>query len=236
MSPTLVLVPPAGCGAWAWEIVGDELDRLGVAHRAIDPPSLGSAPPPNAGIRQDGAAVRSVLDTLARPVTLVGNSYGSVVISTAAIDHPAFARLVYVAAFMPEPGVPVFEQLVTTDEFSDALSMTDDRLGSFDPERAPAIVFHQAEPHAAERAATRMQPQRVSDIGAALAAVAWQGIPSTYVVCTEDRSIPPDYQQLCATQRATAKIEMPWDHVPSLSHPAELAQILAGISAEVANA
>ena len=120
--------------------------------------------------------------------------------------------------------------------FSDALTMTDDGLGSFDPDRAPAIVFHQADPEKAERAAIRMQPQRVSDIGAALPAVAWQGIPSTYIVCTEDRSIPPDYQQLCATQRATAKIEVPWDHVPSLSHPGELAQIFAGISAEVANA
>ena len=236
MSPTLVLVPPAGCGAWAWELVGDEFDRLGIAHRAIDPPSLGSAPPPDAGIRQDAAVVRSVLDSLARPVVLVGNSYGGFVISAAAVDHPAVARLVYVAAFMPEPGVPAFEQLVTTDEFSAALSMTDDGVGSFDPVRAPAIVFHQAEPDAAARAATRMQPQRISDIGLALPAVAWERIPSTYVVSTEDRSIPPDYQQLSATQRATAKIEMPWDHVPALSHPGELAQILAGISAEVANA
>jgi len=234
--PTFVLVPPAGCGAWAWEVVDEELDRLGIAHHAVDPPSLGSAPPPDAGIRQDAAVVRSVLDTLARPVVLVGNSYGGFVISAAAVDHPAVARLVYVAAFMPEPGISVFEQLVTTDEFSDALTMTDDGLGIFDPDRAPAIVFHQADPEKAERAAIRMQPQRVSDIGAALPAVAWQGIPSTYIVCTEDRSIPPDYQQLCATQRATAKIEVPWDHVPSLSHPGELAQIFAGISAEVANA
>jgi pimeloyl-ACP methyl ester carboxylesterase len=230
---TLVLVPPAGCGAWAWEAVGEELNRLGIVHHAIDPPSLGSAPPPDAGIRQDAGVVRSILDDLARPVVLVGNSYGGFVISAAAVDHPAVARLVYVAAFMPEPGVPAFEQLVTTDEFSAALTMTDDGLGSFDPDRAPAIVFHQADPEIAERAAIRMQPQRLSDIGAALPAVAWQGIPSTYVVCTEDRSIPPDYQEMCATQRATTKMEMQWDHVPALSHPTELAQILAGISAEV---
>ena len=81
-----------------------------------------------------------------------------------------------------------------------------------------------------------MQPQRISDIGLALPAVAWEKDSFDLLECTEDRSIPPDYQQLCATQRATAKIEMPWDHVPALSHPGELAQILAGISAEVANA
>ena len=88
---------------------------------------------------------------------------------------------------------------MTTDEFSATLSMTDDGVGAFRPRPTPAIVFHQAEPEAAERAATRMQPQRISDIGLALPAVAWEGIPSTYVVCTGDGSIPPDYQRLSAS-------------------------------------
>ena len=84
--------------AWVWELVRDEFDGLGIAHRAIDPPSLGSSPPRDAGGGEDAAVVRSVLDTLARPVVLVGNSYGGFVISAAAVDHPAVARLVYVAA------------------------------------------------------------------------------------------------------------------------------------------
>ena len=151
-------VPPAGCGAWVWELVGDEFDRLGIAHRAIDPPSLGSAPPADAGIRRGTAAVvRSVLDSLAGQWC----SSATPMAASSSQLQPSITqqlpRLVYVAAFMPEPGVPVFEQLVTTDAFSSALSMTDDGVGSFDPDRAPAIVFHQAEPDVAERAAIRMQ-------------------------------------------------------------------------------
>jgi len=46
--------------------------------------------------------------------------------------------------------------------------------------------------------------------------------------------IPPVYQQQWATERATAKIEVPYDHAPVFSHPAELAQLLADITAEVA--
>jgi hypothetical protein len=66
-----------------------------------------------------------------------------------------------------------------------------------------------------------------------LPAVAWEGIPSTYIVCTEDHLIPPAYQQRCATERATEKIEVPYDHAPGFSHPAEVAQMLAAITTEV---
>jgi pimeloyl-ACP methyl ester carboxylesterase len=85
-----------------------------------------------------------------------------------------------------------------------------------------------------ERAVTRMQPTRLSDIDVALQSVAWGTIPSTYVVCTEDRAIPPEYEEQWATERATAKIEVPFDHAPGLSHPTELANILADIIAEAA--
>jgi hypothetical protein len=78
------------------------------------------------------------------------------------------------------------------------------------------------------------EPTRLSDIDVALQSVAWGTIPSTYVVCTEDRAIPPEYQEKWATERATAKIEVPFDHAPGLSHPTELANILTDIIAEAA--
>jgi pimeloyl-ACP methyl ester carboxylesterase len=234
LTTTVVLVHGAGAGAWAWELVVRELDALGIAHREVDLPSCESVSKPDAGVQGDAAVVRALLDTLDGPVVLVGNSYGGVVISAAAVDHPAVARLVFVAAFMPEPGVPVMNQLATTEEFTAALRFTRDGLGGLDPERAAAIVFQQAAPEAAQRAAARLRPARLSDIANALPAVAWETIPSTYVVCTEDHAIPPDYQQQCATERATEKIEVPFDHAPALSHPIELANILAVIAADVA--
>ena|SRR5829696_3312775 len=105
-TPTLVLVHGAGGGAWTWELVIVALDELGCAHRELDLPSSSASPPPDAGVASDVAAVRAVLDELAGPVVLVGVSYGGVVISAAAVDRPAVARLVYVAAYMPEARVP----------------------------------------------------------------------------------------------------------------------------------
>src|SRR5215213_2336193 len=121
-TPTLVLVHGAGGGAWTWELVIVALDELGCAHRELDLPSSSASPPPDAGVASDVAAVRAVLDELAGPVVLVGVSYGGVVISAAAVDHPAVAQLVYVAAFMPEAGVPIRDQLIPSRDFIAAVS------------------------------------------------------------------------------------------------------------------
>ena len=234
---TVVLVHGAGAGAWAWDLVTAELDELGIAHREVDLPSCGSKPPPDAGVAGDTAVVRDLLDALTGPVVLVGNSYGGVIISAAAVDHPAVARLVYIAAHMPKAGIPLVNQLEGTEESSAALVLTEDGRAGFDPDQVATLAFQQADPETAKRVIARLQPVLMSDMmDMVLPAVAWEGIPSTYIVCTEDHLIPPAYQQRCATEQATEKIEVPYDHAPGFSHPAEVAQMLAAITAEVESA
>ena len=97
-------------------------------------------------------------------------------------------------------------------------------------------MFPQADAEIAQQAITRMRPLVLSDADMTLPSVAWQTIPSTDIVCTEDRMIPPDYQLRCATERATARIDVPYDHAPTRSHPHELADLLAEIAGEVAAA
>ena len=58
--------------------------------------------------------------------------------------------------------------------------------------------------------------------------VGWSEIPSTYVVCAEDRAIQPSAQRAWA-ERATTVIERPWDHSPAVSHPGDVAELLDGI-------
>jgi hypothetical protein len=59
--------------------------------------------------------------------------------------------------------------------------------------------------------------------------VGWRTIPSTYVVCGEDNCIRPEAQRKWASERATDWIEVPFDHCPQVSHPAEIADLLARI-------
>ena len=146
--------------------------------------------------------MRAVLDELAGPIVLVGASYGGVVISAAAVDHLAVARLVYIAAFMPEPGVPISDQFIPSEDFVAAMSAAVARNrtehGGLDPPIAAEFVFPQATPDLARQAIARMRPMVLTDADMILPSVAWQTIPSTYIVCTEDRMIPPDYQRRCA--------------------------------------
>lgn len=67
------------------------------------------------------------------------------------------------------------------------------------------------------------------DPSVTLGRVGWVDIPSTYIVCSEDRAIEPSAQRAWA-QRATIVIERPWDHSPGVSHPDEVAELLAGIA------
>src|SRR5690348_7403276 len=99
---TIVLVHGAMCGAWVWEPLGRELDARGIAHVEMDLPRVRTGVDPKADLHVDAAYVRGLLDEANGPVVLCGNSYGGVVITEASGGHPNVARLVYLAAFMPD--------------------------------------------------------------------------------------------------------------------------------------
>jgi pimeloyl-ACP methyl ester carboxylesterase len=62
---------------------------------------------------------------------------------------------------------------------------------------------------------------------------AWRSLPSTAIVCTEDRSTTAGLQRAHAA-RATASVELPTGHHPFLSRPdlvaAEVGRILGARS------
>jgi pimeloyl-ACP methyl ester carboxylesterase len=57
---------------------------------------------------------------------------------------------------------------------------------------------------------------------------AWRSIPSTYIVCTQDRAFPPELQREVFAARASEVAELECSHSPFLSQPARLAELLAG--------
>jgi hypothetical protein len=59
-----------------------------------------------------------------------------------------------------------------------------------------------------------------------ITAPAWTRLPSTYVVCTGDRTVRVDAQRACAAQ-ADESIELDCDHSPFFSAPDALAEVLA---------
>ena len=54
---------------------------------------------------------------------------------------------------------------------------------------------------------------------------AWKSVPSTYVVCTNDRAIPPEAQHWMAS-RADEVVEIHTDHSPFVTRPEFLADVV----------
>jgi hypothetical protein len=63
--------------------------------------------------------------------------------------------------------------------------------------------------------------------GASLAEFA--AVPATYVVCSEDQILRPEWSRRTARERLGAEpIELPGDHSPFYSRPSVLADVLLG--------
>jgi pimeloyl-ACP methyl ester carboxylesterase len=226
---TVVLVHGAGSGAWIWEAVCTELDRRAVAHRAVDLPTVGEDVDPKLDVHSDAAFLRSVLDEIDGPILLCGNSYGGVVITEAAAAHDRVVRLVYLAGFMPDHDDDLISFMTDNSApgFPQALVMRDDGLIGFDPTMLRTLAFQQAPAEAATRAAARVRPLAMAPPSPpTVTGVAWRAIPSTYVVCGEDRALLPEAQRRWARERATESVELPFDHCPEVSHPVEVAELL----------
>jgi pimeloyl-ACP methyl ester carboxylesterase len=235
---TIVLVHGASVGAWVWKMVGDELDARGIAHVEMDLPSVSPDVRPDVDVHTDAQYVRDVLDRCDGPVVLCGNSYGGVVITEASAGHPRVRRLVYIAAFMPDADDELTTWMFSHlyPEFLPAVVQRDDGRIDVDPDALRKMVLQQSAPEVVDWAVSQLRTMTLgSGSSPTVTGVGWREIPSTYVVCSEDLLVRPDSQRKWADERATERVEVPFDHAPSLSHPAEIAEILAKIAADISN-
>lgn len=224
---TVVLVHGAFHGAWCWEPVRSALDERGVANLA---PNL-----PLTGLDTDAATVAAALDAVDGPVVLCGHSYGGMVISRAASGRDDVDRLVYLCAL----------QVATDDEMSTVMRPTllmehlvhgDDGAMSVDRDFAAECFYHDCDPVGAAAAVAQLRPMPVgigpsSTPEAETLPPAWLTIPSTYIVCTDDRAVHPDAQRAMA-QHATDVVTWDTSHSPMLSCPELVADLLAALAAE----
>jgi pimeloyl-ACP methyl ester carboxylesterase len=230
---TVALVHGAGAGGWMWGPVTAELDARGISHLEVDLPSVGEDVDPMMDIHADAVHVRARLDRVDGPVLLCGNSYGGLVITEASAGHRAVTRLVYLAAFMPDADdeLIAFVTASSTPEFVTGTVFGDDGLARFDPEVVKKLAFQQSSPEVARWATEQLRPMAMGFGGSpTVTGVGWRSIPSTFVVCGEDQSLLPEAQRRWAAQRASDSVEFPFDHCPHLSHPVEIAGLLATLA------
>lgn len=199
----------------------EPLRELGFGTEAVSLPSCRTK---TATLHDDADAVRAVLAASAEPTILSGHSYGGMVITDAATGfEPTVERLVYLAAVVPEAGRSLAEMVPEPSPWLDA---REDGTVAVKPGLDLRGIFLQDCPEdLATEAVTKLTPQSAAAFARAPRGLAWQTIPSTYVVLTRDRATPPARQRAWA-RHTTEIVEFDSGHHPFLSRPAELARLI----------
>jgi pimeloyl-ACP methyl ester carboxylesterase len=65
---------------------------------------------------------------------------------------------------------------------------------------------------------------------------AWEKIPSWYLVTTEDRAIPPTTQRFMAERAGATIAEVRSSHVPMISRPSAVTELILEAAKSVASA
>jgi len=233
----VVLVHGAWHGAWCWSALQAELDRRGIASLAVDLPGHGASPDPIGGLHDDAAAVTSLLDHLAErgagPVALVGHSYGGAVITQAAAGRDDIGHLAYLAAFALDDGESVLGCLASLERHDVDLAAAmvptaDGAATTLDPATAAAALYGSCPPEAVRAALPRLSPQSMASMIETASGTPRRTIPSTYVVCSQDRAVHPAHQRVMA-ERCSHQHELDTDHSPFLSAVGSTADIIEQI-------
>lgn len=230
----VLLIHGAWHGAWCWEPLIEPLRAQGVEVETIDLPGHGDSTDPLGDLHGDADAVRARLDTDSGPVLLVGHSYGGMVITDAGV-HDAVAGLVYVCAFMPSEERSLMETTAAmtppdgaaASELLACLSATEDGLEfRLEGDGVVNALYGDCDPETQRRSIERLGAQPTASFSQAPRSLAWRSKPSTYVVCSQDRTIPA-WEQREMARNADRVVEMDASHSPFLSVPDELAECIA---------
>ena len=225
---TAVFVHGGWHDGWSWHLVRARLAARGVPSVALDLPMT--------TLDRDAAVLSAALAEIEGDAIVIAHSWGGSVATLGAIGAPNVRHLIYIAAVLaeagrpslsPPPSVPVKGRETLRPK---VIIMTDTTI--IDREVSLAAFYHDVEPSLARQAASRLRPfQRTGYAVIETDAVAaWRTIPTTYVVCAEDRMVHPDSQREMAAAAAAAGaevLEWPSGHSPFLSHPDLVADLVA---------
>jgi pimeloyl-ACP methyl ester carboxylesterase len=217
--PVVILVHGAWHGPWAWAEVMDQLSGEGIRTVALDLPSKGADTAALGDMHDDAAVVRAAVADAGAPALVVAHSYGGVPVSEGAGDA---AHLLYVAAFMLEPGESLLGLRGGVDP--DWWITSGDGRTVF-PDDPRHVFYADCPPEIAERAAAALVPHNKEVFRQELRSAAWRTVPSSYVICDRDNAIPPALQELMS-QRAGSVSHVDASHSPFLSRPGEVTAII----------
>ncbi|KAI4912126.1 uncharacterized protein J4E92_010171 [Alternaria infectoria] len=196
--PQLVLIP----GAWhtpsAFSLLTTELHALGYTTHARQLASVGGTTP-TTDLSADIAIVHSMINTAigdsGNDVVVLAHSWGGIVASSALVGFGktereaqgktgGVVRCGYIAASMLPEGVSLMDSVNHT--FPPWTEISGPYIHALDPH----VFYSDLPPDEQAYWFSQIQPHSLASAYAKTTGAAWKNIPSAYLVCEEDRSMP----------------------------------------------
>ena len=168
--------------------------------------------------KDDVATTIRTLSRVSSPAILVGHSYGGSVITAAGTDERV-AGLVYIAALAPDAGETSQTQqdnFPRTDVFSH-IEVADGRIWML-PDGVECFAGDLPEAEQKLVWATHYAPA-VDLFSGKVEGAAWKSKPSWYIVAKNDRTVHPELERFFAKRMGATTYEAVSSHVPMLSNP-----------------
>ena len=242
--PTIIIVP----GGWHvpihYEPLTSRLEQAGYTVHALHLPSTGDEPTtPNHD--EDVTLIRNTIQQASdkgEDIVLVVHSAGGVTGSEAAKGmskaerqepgkEGGIVRMVYICAFAAPEGVSVFSAINGPRGPSSWVSIEGPISRPTDPEYR---FYHDLSPTEAEAATGHLKMHSAGALWSPATYAAWKHIPSTFLVCENDRTIPLVAQEaMIGHVDANFTVERcAAGHAPMLSMPDFTAQVVRRAAGE----
>lgn len=225
---TFCLLHSSGQGPSGWRLLSEHLEALG--HHVLTPAfHIGET---DKGARWHAEAlVEQLGQSRYRPsdvVCVAHSAAGMFLPILAAIWQPR--QMVFLAALIPRPGISVIEQFRADPSMFQPGWVGKDPMND---DVALEFVYHDCPRDRIDWALSTRQlfhAKRAMEEPCPLSA--WPSLPTTYIVCADDRLLSPAWQRKAAREwLGVEPIELQGGHCPNVSRPDTLAKVLENCAA-----
>lgn len=226
-SPTVVLVHGAWADGSSWQRVIPYLLKKNIPVVAVQNPT--------SSLADDVAATNRALKAVDGPVVLVGHSWGGAVITEAGND-PKVKALVFVAAFAPKAGESVGDLVASHPSPPGLSQIIADGSGylTLSVEGWIRDVGQDLPEEEARLFAVLQPPLSATTFGDKVTEAAWESRPNWYIVSTDDRIVSVELEREFAARTKAKTTELKASHLPLLSMPAAVADVILEAVAAIA--